>query len=526
LTYLKKTIKMQFNISTSPENEPLVKSLTQRMGLGSENHISRIALSYSLSRGYNLDLDKDLQAFGGKEYKDHTLFGNYREYYIALICQRYQIHKDDTNIRKYLKMHIDQGLELINAFFEDNQNFSGIEFLLDNIEIGIDSMNDGENSFEFIKNNSSSLNEKESYSKPVKILVGQSDKQKEIYFTPNNTSIYGNCHIAIAGNSGTGKSYFSRKILERIVQQTKGKVNFLYLDFKGLNESDKNTSDFTSFFKTTGATLIDTPQESFPVNPLSFIDNINEKNKIVGIGRFVDIIVKYANLGNVQKQHLKDAVISAFESRKDGSYPTLKEVLENVYEIAGDKPTSLTQILIGLTEIELFDNKKYGDFINSNYYLSLSPDLSKEVRFTATFLVIYYLYNTFMNMDKTPIEDDYSGLRYVLLIDEAHNVFKEKKSQEILEKLLREIRSQGVAIMLVSQGIEEFNQPTFDFSSMCQSAFLMSIKDGNNWKSISRFLGAGEKQRTKINRSMESINPRQAISNIKEFEFGEIFNTK
>jgi hypothetical protein len=38
--------------------------------------------------------------------------------------------------------------------------------------------------------------------------------------------------------------------------------------------------------------------------------------------------------------------------------------------------------------------------------------------------------------------------------------------------------------------------------------------------------GAGEKQRSKINRSMESINPRQAISNIREFEFGEIFNTK
>jgi DNA sulfur modification protein DndE len=75
-------------------------------------------------------------------------------------------------------------------------------------------------------------------------------------------------------------------------------------------------------------------------------------------------------------------------------------------------------------------------------------------------------------MDKVPIEDNYSGLRYVLLIDEAHNVFKEKKSQEILEKLLREVRSQGVAVMLVSQGIEEFNQPTFDFSEMCQSAFL------------------------------------------------------
>ncbi|MFJ1435312.1 hypothetical protein ACILFN_08200 [Capnocytophaga canimorsus] len=55
---------------------------------------------------------------------------------------------------------------------------------------------------------------------------------------------------------------------------------------------------------------------------------------------------------------------------------------------------------------------------------------------------------------------------------------------------------------------------------------LMQIKDGNNWKSISKFLGAGEKQRNKINRSMEVIKPRQSISNIKEFEFGEIFNTK
>lgn len=131
-----------------------------------------------------------------------------------------------------------------------------------------------------------------------------------------------------------------------------------------------------------------------------------------------------------------------------------------------------------------------------------------------------------MNMDKVPIEDNYSGLRYVLLIDEAHNVFKEKKSQEILEKLLREVRSQGVSVMLVSQGIEEFNQPTFDFSEMCQSAFLMQIKDGNNWKSISKFLGVGEKQRSKINRSMEIIKPRQAISNIDEFELGQTFNTK
>ncbi|MFJ1329706.1 DndE family protein [Capnocytophaga canimorsus] len=513
---------MQFNIKTSSE---LVKKLTNKMQLGEENHIARIALAYSLAKGATYDANKVYSSEKQKEYKDNTLFGRYQDYYVALICQKYQIHKDNAEIRKHLKWHIDNGLELIDLYFEENKNVTGLEFLLDHIELGIEGINENEGGFEFVKNKNNSIKEKEFFIAPIKILVGEYNGDN-IYFTPNNTSIYGNCHIAIAGQSGAGKSYFAKKFLERIVTESKGKVNFLYLDFKGMTESDKVSSENKEFFNATNAKLIDTPTNSFPVNPLSFINNINEKDKIVGIGRFVDIITKYANLGNVQKQHLKDATRKAFEDKKDGSYPTLSDILENVYEIAGDKPTSLTQILIGLTEIELFDNKKLGDFINENYYLSLSGDLSKEVRFTATFLVIYYLYNIFMNMDKVPIEDNYSGLRYVLLIDEAHNVFKEKKSQEVLEKLLREVRSQGVSVMLVSQGIDEFNQPTFDFSEMCQSAFLMQIKDGNNWKSISKFLGAGEKQRNKINRSMEVIKPRQAISNIQEFEFGEIFNTK
>ena len=495
------------------------------MGLGEENHIARIALAYSLVKS-TYDENKNYNTTDKqKEYKDNTLFGNYREYYISLISQKYKIHKDHNDIRKYLKWHIDNGLELINKYFEENKNVSGMEFLLDNVEEGIGNMADDEG-FGYTKNKNNLIKEKDSFTAPIKILIGENNG-KEIYFTPNDTSLYSNCHIAIAGQSGTGKSYFARNILRRIVEESKRSVNFLYLDFKGMTESDKKNKENEEFFSQTNAKLIDTPTDSFPVNPLSFINNINEKDKLVGIGRFVDIIDKYANLGKVQKQYLKDATKKAFDDRKDGTYPTLNDILENVYEIAGDKPTSLTQVLIGLTEVDLFDNSKLGDFINRNYYLSLSGDLSKDVRFTATFLVIYYLYNTFMNMDKVPIdENNYSGLRYVLLIDEAHNVFKEPKSQEILEKLLREVRSQGVSVMLVSQGIEEFNQRDFDFSELCQSAFLMQLKDGNNWRSIRKFLGAGEKQQATINRSMENIKPRQAISNIREFEFGKTFNTE
>ena len=156
---------MQFNIKTSSE---LVKKLTRKMELGEENHIARIAFAYSLSKNYkyhpddNLDNNKEKQ----KEYKDDTLFGKYKSYYVSLICQKYNLHKNDADIRKYLKWHIDKGLHLINVFFEENKNVTGIEFLLDNVDLGINALNENESSFDFVKNKNSTFEEKKMVSKP------------------------------------------------------------------------------------------------------------------------------------------------------------------------------------------------------------------------------------------------------------------------------------------------------------------------------------------------------------------------
>ena len=112
-----------------------------------------------------------------------------------------------------------------------------------------------------------------------------------------------------------------------------------------------------------------------------------------------------------------------------------------------------------------------------------------------------------MNMENTPVENGVRAMRYIILIDEAHVLFKEKKYQEILEKILREIRSKGVSIILLSQGIEEYNQSNFDFSSMCEMAFLLDIKDKNT-KVIEKFLGLSSKYSYAISKSMEKIDLR------------------
>jgi DNA sulfur modification protein DndE len=516
------------NIRTSEANKQVVQDLSRKVFPGSsENYISRVALAYSLSRGAKLDLEKDLLDSKGKEYKDDILFGNYRTFYIAMICQHYGIYKTDANLAKYVKMHVDHGLSLMSKIFEESRNYTGIDFILEQIEAGIETLSESEFSNDAIlfdeKTRSLRVKNKEYYSGPIKLRVGQSFEGEEIFFQLNNTSIHNNAHVAVAGNSGTGKTYFANNLLKQIVKESNGKVNFIFLDFKGLSEEDEKKS--SEFFETTKCQLIKAPHKAFPVNPISFIDNVNEKNRIMGINKLVDIICSQTNLGKIQQQTLKDSIKDAFAEMKGGSFPTFKNIYGKVRDREGSKPSSLSQILEDLSELDLFANvtDANNEFLNKNFYLSLSGDLSKNIRFTSVFLIINYIYNTFMNMEKAPIEGDFQGMRYVLLIDEAHTIFKEKKSQDLLEKILREIRSQGVSVILLSQGIEEFNQPSFDFSSMCETAFLFDIKDKVNLKLMQKFMGIGDKDAVRLKTSMEKIQKYQLVSNLKEYKVGELF---
>lgn len=245
----------------------------------------------------------------------------------------------------------------------------------------------------------------------------------------------------------------------------------------------------------------------------------------MGIDKFVDIICKYSNLGTKQKGALRVATEEAFKDQKTGTFPSLQQVNDKLVECY-EKSDTLTEIMDSLTRYNVFedDPNAGNNLLNRNLYLSLSGDLSSSLRFTSLFLIINYLYNVFMNMENTPTENNVKALRYVILIDEAHVLFKEKKYSEILEKMLREIRSKGVSIMLLSQGIEEYNQKEFDFSSMCEIAFLLDIKDKNNTKAINKFLGLTDKDGRIVYPNLSNIQKGQAISNIKEvIKKGELF---
>ncbi len=116
------------NIKTSKANKEIVTSLTNKLALGTENVIARIALAYSLSKDRILELNTIKDA-GGKEYSAKVLFGDYTDYYIALISLHYNIYSTDKDIARYVKMHVDDGLMLLNEEFQTNNNITGFEFI-------------------------------------------------------------------------------------------------------------------------------------------------------------------------------------------------------------------------------------------------------------------------------------------------------------------------------------------------------------------------------------------------------------
>ncbi|GGF14225.1 DndE family protein [Flavobacterium limi] len=127
-------------IKTSKENKEVVALLTRKLGLGAENVIARIAYTYSLSQNKKLDLNY-IKDSSGKEYSKSVLFGDYYDMYLGLLCVHYGLYKTDKDIGRYIKMHVDDGLKLLNQEVNERSNIDGFDFLSEKINNNLQILN-------------------------------------------------------------------------------------------------------------------------------------------------------------------------------------------------------------------------------------------------------------------------------------------------------------------------------------------------------------------------------------------------
>ena len=139
-------------------------------------------------------------------------------------------------------MHVDHGLELHTSnIFDSNPNYLGLDFLLEQVDKGIDALEGIDVSPEYVQNFYQEI-KTEIYKGLIELEVGtELESNKPINVRFNDVSVYNNRHIAVAGQSGSGKTQFALEILRQLSLKTNNQVKFLFLDFKGLKKRPRKT---------------------------------------------------------------------------------------------------------------------------------------------------------------------------------------------------------------------------------------------------------------------------------------------
>ena len=93
-------------------------------------------------------------------------------------------------------------------------------------------------------------------------------------------------------------------------------------------------------------------------------------------------------------------------------------------------------------------------------------------------LVLTALYRELMAMPDSNVADGVREMRTIIVIDEAHHFLKDKKRNAILERLIRETRSKGASVFLMSQSPDDYDAGDFDFTELLEFIFLLQSNAG------------------------------------------------
>jgi hypothetical protein len=164
-------------------------------------------------------------------------------------------------------------------------------------------------------------------------------------------------------------------------------------------------------------------------------------------------------------------------------FEIIRQEIDTQYFIQNNwKPDTLTEVVRQLTDFKIFATNDNAEIWNSLTDRTVIIDLHglTVLREMTAFLVLNAVYRELMAMPDSGVADGVREMRTIIVIDEAHHFLKDKKRSVILERLIREIRSKGASIFLMSQSPDDYDQGDFDFTELLEFIFLAAIKRGRD----------------------------------------------
>jgi DNA sulfur modification protein DndE len=266
----------------------------------------------------------------------------------------------------------------------------------------------------------------------------------------------GSPHVALMGGTGSGKTRLARSLLAQIRQQTK--VPCLIFDFKG------DLAGNPAFVNDVSATVVSSPNSPVPLDVLYISDVGQAAGAAV---RFRDSFVRIpkSRPGAVQADELRDAAKSAFQKHRPGrpiDITTIQDELAALYATNTRRGNVLTATFNELTQWKLFDPRLApAEFFRRSWIIDVHGAEESAQRLIV-FLVLDALYAHFKALPDSAVDEQgHRALRLVLMVDEARRVLG--YGQPSLISLVRESRSKGMSVFLISQSPEDYDTAEEDF---------------------------------------------------------------
>lgn len=490
---LKTVISKVMRIKISKQNEEIIDRIKSLYKFDSEGLIPRIAFAYSMQTNKKFNLQVDIvPSSDGREFRDDKgLFGtvidgrsNY-PIYKAILDLYYQKNLFEDEFSKLFKLHLDHGLNKIELELSKIDFTSGnhISYLMKLIKNGLDLQS---SSYSLSSSNMKTIQVSE-FIEPVSFIIGRSSDNEDIEIKINDLREFDNRNIAIAGMAGSGKTQLMKDILFQLSKNTNYQLKYIFFDYKG----EGNATQLNSFLENTKCEFVDILNNGFKFNPLMSINlNEGERQRTFSIKAFVDTIATFVPNIGVSQKNILQTVLDRLIEDKNNTHPQLNDLfqaIEEYYESTKTKPDSLYASIRDLAS-GLFSKDVSENIIGKSIYLNLPPTLSDTLRQLCVFLLLRYFNAYFSSTNDAIPNENIMPLRYVIVIDEAHVYLKNRNARKALEDLLRLLRSKGVIVVMLSQGVEDYKTKDFDFASQVKLPICLNVQNKDP-KMIKSYIG-------------------------------------
>ena len=508
-------------LKLSAKSTEQLQPVRQRLRLDGREKLwaLRIALARSLQTDYRIDdPPKRRKSKDGFEIELSTLEQRDGVLLRALLQQHYKRRLEDDEYVNYLLWHTEHGLEVI---YEQTQKRNGDEYLVMMVREGMEGLKTGASWSKIVENDDI----QSGYEDVLSIRIGiEKESSQPVIINFNKTDEHINNYMGIVGKPGSGKTYFAKYFLTELRKASRFETNFIIFDYaKG------DIADDEDFAKNTQAEVLSVDSTPIPINIFT-TPTLSAQDKRFAAERIAQMIRDVeANVGKVQENNLYEAIINAYQQAASDSipYPDFQLVREKL-EMIRDTPDSLTSVFRPLTEHNLFATRNMETW-DSLLDKTVIFDIHRlpALKDLCVFLVLNEMYRQLMLLPDSKVDASSKAreMRTIIVIDEAHHFLKSKKRVSILENVIREIRSKGASIMLLSQSPDDYAHADFNFLELLEFVYVLGTNPSSH-KFLQQSFGLSSAEAKKLMRDVTELKQGEAFSKTRDKKLSQILLCK